>query len=314
MRLLHNSEIQRPINFTYKTILIDGVKIGVIRVPIQSRPYYLERDYGKLKKHVVYIRRGSSTDEASPEEVYSMGRSEVSDTKEVPDLSFEFASLEKRMSIGTEKSIEAILLTIPPIKTIPDYIEEGPLSIHMKPFGHTNYGYYRDLVKYYYVLKKSEKLSFSLKNNSNITVSDIRVELVIEKQDAKFIFFGHDDFPKFPKSHYDPIANIRPLSEQIARDAKPSIKIQDLGDEYRIEVPFEKAQPRQIVFCDEFIFVAANDSYEIYPKVTIYADNIPIPLETSLIIRCNVIGAPGSLEDIEALHAELLATKYTNRR
>ena len=61
-----NSKTQRPINFTYKTILIDGVKIGAIRIPIQSRPLYLEKDYGKLKKHVVYVRRGSSTDEAIP--------------------------------------------------------------------------------------------------------------------------------------------------------------------------------------------------------------------------------------------------------
>ena len=121
-----------------------------------------------------------------PEEVYSMGRAEVSETQEIPDLSFEFANLEKRTSLGAEKNIETILLNIPPVKNIPDYREQGPSG----PFGFSipslnqaRSDYYRDLVKYYYVLKKSEKLSFSLANNSSITVSDIRVDIIIEKQD-----------------------------------------------------------------------------------------------------------------------------------
>lgn len=304
-----NSKTQRPIDFTYSTVLVDGVKVGVIRVPIQTRPYYLEKDYGKLKRHVVYIRRGRSTDEARPEEVYSMGRAEVSETQEVPDLSLEFASLGKRTNLGTEKHIEAILLNIPPIKDIPDYREEqhtDPFNSRIPGFNDARSGYYRDLVKYYYILNKSEELTFSLTNNSSTTVSDIRVEIVIEKQDKKFAFFLDDDFPDFPRSHYDFIENFRPLSDQIARSAKPSLDVQDLGDKYRIEVPFEKAQPRQTVFCDEIIHVEANDEFEISAKVTIYADNIPVPLETPLSIVCNIKEAPGSLEDIEAMHAENL--------
>lgn len=312
-----NSKTQKPINFTYKTILVDGIKIGIIWIPTQSRPYYLEKNFGKLKKHTVYIRRGSSTDEASPEEVHSMGRAEVAEAQEVPDLNFEFASLEKRISLGEEKSIEKVFLDIPPIKSIPDYREEessGPFGIRISSFNlnHLNPDYYRNIVKYYYVLKKSEKLSFSLKNNSSITVSDIRVEIIIEKQGNKFTAFTDDDFPDFPRSEYNAIANIRPLSEQIARNAKPSIKIQDLGDKYRIEVPFEKTLPKQTIFCDESIFIASNNSFEIRAQVLIYADNIPSPLETSLAISCKVIKAPGSLKDIMAIHSETVLTKYSS--
>lgn len=63
-----NTKTQRPIDFEYKTILIDGKKVGSIRIPLQKRPIFLTKDYGKLKKHIVYIRRGSSTDEANPDE------------------------------------------------------------------------------------------------------------------------------------------------------------------------------------------------------------------------------------------------------
>ena len=77
-------------------------------------------------------------------------------------------------------------------------------------------------------------------------------------------------------------------------------------------MPFEKAQPKQTVFSDEWIFVASNDSYEFSAKVTIYADNIPVPLETSLTVQSTVKHAPGSLEIIEAMHGEILLTKYSS--
>jgi len=309
-----NSKTQRPINFMYRTMLIDGVKIGVIKIPIQSRPYYLEKDYGKLKKHVVYVRRGSSTDEASPEEVHSMGRTEVTEAQEIPNLSFEFASLEEHTTLGAEKRIEATLLNVPPIDNLPDYREEEPSGLfgtRISSLFRVNSDYYRELVKYYYILKRSKMLSFSLVNNSSITVSDIRVEITIENKDNKFALFGKDDFPRFPRSHCDLIPNIRPLPEQIARSSKPSIEIQDIGGRYRIEVPFEKVQPKQTVFCNESIFIAANDNFERRAKVVIYADNIPVPIEASLFVRCDVVEAPGSLEDIEAMHAEILQTKYS---
>lgn len=312
-----NSKTQKPIDFNYRTILVDGLKIGVISIPLQSRPYYLEKDYGKLKRHVVYIRRGSSTDEANPDEIHNMGKAEVQDAKESPKIDFAFANLIERTSLGTSMSIEAIVLDIPPLQSIPDYREEqsyGPFGVQLSSMNlnHARTGYYRDLVKYYYVLKKSVKLSFCLVNNSTFTVSDIKVEIIIDKQESAFALFEEDDFPEFPRSHYDMLANIRPISDQLVRHSKPSIDIQDLGDKFRIEVPFEKAQPRQTVFSDEWIFVASNDSYEFTANVTIYADNIPFPLETSIKVKSVVTHESGSLESIESMHKEFLLTKYSS--
>lgn len=312
-----NSKTQKPIDFDYRTFLVDGLKIGVIRIPLQPRPYYLEKDYGKLRRHIVYIRRGSSTDEASPEEIHNMGKAEVQDSQESPKLEFAFASLKERKSVGASMPIEAIVLDIPPLKSMPDYREEEAyepigMRVFSRSLNQARADYYRDLVKYYYFLKKSEKLSFCLSNNSTFTIWDIRVEIIIEKQENAFTLFEEDDFPEFPRSHFDAFANMHPISEQLARNSTPSIEIQDLGDKFRIEVPFEKVQPRQTVFSDECIFLASNDSYELTGNVTIYADNIPSPLETSLTIQSIVTHEPGSLEDIEAMHHEVLLKKYSS--
>jgi hypothetical protein len=71
-----NSKTQRPVNFCYRTVPFEGVKLGIIQIaPQERRPIYLLRDYGKLRKNVVYIRRGTSKGEASPDEIASMGGS-----------------------------------------------------------------------------------------------------------------------------------------------------------------------------------------------------------------------------------------------
>jgi Putative DNA-binding domain len=68
-----NSKTNRPIFFSYNTLTIDNVQVGVICIPEQDRPFFLKKDYGKLKADVVYLRRGSSTGTANPEELHRMG-------------------------------------------------------------------------------------------------------------------------------------------------------------------------------------------------------------------------------------------------
>jgi Putative DNA-binding domain len=68
-----NTKLQRPLALSYEAYPIENVQIGVIHIPLQDRPFYLKKDYGKLKSNVVYIRRSSSTDTASPDEIAKMG-------------------------------------------------------------------------------------------------------------------------------------------------------------------------------------------------------------------------------------------------
>lgn len=73
LQQLVNSKTNRKIDFRYEAVPIDGKTIGVIKIPIQERPTFLNKDYGKLAAHTVYIRRGSSTDTARPDEIAKMG-------------------------------------------------------------------------------------------------------------------------------------------------------------------------------------------------------------------------------------------------
>jgi hypothetical protein len=68
-----NSKTQRPITFSYRAISFHENRVGVFHIPVQRRPLFLMRDYGRLKKEMVYLRRGTSTDIADPDEIAMMG-------------------------------------------------------------------------------------------------------------------------------------------------------------------------------------------------------------------------------------------------
>jgi len=68
-----NLKTQRPIDFSYRTQNVDGKSVGVIAIPLQPRPFFLRRDFGGLPKNTVYLRRGSSTAVADPDEIAKMG-------------------------------------------------------------------------------------------------------------------------------------------------------------------------------------------------------------------------------------------------
>jgi len=67
------SKTQRPLQFRYVPREFEGVQLGLLQIPVQKRPIYLNRDYGRLQQDAVYIRRGSSTDVAKPDELTRMG-------------------------------------------------------------------------------------------------------------------------------------------------------------------------------------------------------------------------------------------------
>jgi hypothetical protein len=70
-----NSKTQRPIEFSYEAFSYKAVPVGIIRVFVQDRPFFTKTQYGKVQANTVYLRRGSSTDVALPDEIALMGTS-----------------------------------------------------------------------------------------------------------------------------------------------------------------------------------------------------------------------------------------------
>ena len=93
-----SSKTNRPVSFSYRPFATGGFQIGVLALPAtDQRPFFLNNDFGLLKKNTVYIRRGSSTAEATPDEVMSMAAR--ASARPQPILTLEFCD-EKRERMG----------------------------------------------------------------------------------------------------------------------------------------------------------------------------------------------------------------------
>src|SRR5262249_34944507 len=68
-----NGKTNRPVEFSYKAYPFEGKQVGIITIPVQERPLFLARSFGRLVKHAVYYRHGSSTAVATPDEIARMG-------------------------------------------------------------------------------------------------------------------------------------------------------------------------------------------------------------------------------------------------
>ena len=72
-----NAKTQRPVEFSYQVVPIKGTTIGVIEIPLQKRPTHLKQRFARLTPDTVFIRDGSSTRVATPDEIAKMGAEEI---------------------------------------------------------------------------------------------------------------------------------------------------------------------------------------------------------------------------------------------
>ena len=110
-----NSKANRPVVFGIEHVSFEDRTLTIIQVKqTQSRPIFLRKNYGRLKANVVYVRHGSSTDEASPDQISEMAREDFFATQ-VPDIALSF-----EISLETwyyelpyrERSLEVDLLAV----------------------------------------------------------------------------------------------------------------------------------------------------------------------------------------------------------
>lgn len=72
------SVIEEPIHFEYFPVVYKGTSCALLHIPSSSaRPHWPKKDFGKLRKHVLYTRRSSGNREASLSEIREMFLSSI---------------------------------------------------------------------------------------------------------------------------------------------------------------------------------------------------------------------------------------------
>lgn len=199
-----NSKAKPKLEFRYEEGIYDGKPIAIITIPKQSRPFFLEKPYGALKSNTVYVRRGSSTDEADPVEVARMGHFDAGRGSIGVDLLF--------LDSHDDPLPDAVDLRLLSFSEIPDYASRRPSDSYgfaMSSIWSDNRDYNRDcanfLVNYYSLID----VSFELTNRSAFSLSNAKLEITVEALEGQKIrLLTGSDYPDLPVRGWNHLDNI----------------------------------------------------------------------------------------------------------
>jgi hypothetical protein len=292
-----NAKVNRPIEFSYRTIEFEGVKVGLFQMPTQKRPFHLKKDFGKLKSNTVYIRRGSSTDTASLDEVASMGAEMPSEQARKPVLETFLVHGKHDEFQQRHVKTQTINATIPSDHDIPDYGSKYQSigGMHAIPSLdlYINHDFYREKAKYMAAISKVKGFKIGAHNSGSLSAKDVKVILEIEGDPEELIVCERQKLPDSPDSNRTFVG-----AGFLGKNTTPDIKVQKTISGWRVTCTLGKIQPQELISTFDRIYVGAENSRTIKIDVKIYCDDLPGPVSDSFEIALDVIHRTVSVEEL----------------
>ena len=272
-----NSKTQMPVTFSYHEAVHDGMPIGIIHVPLQSRPIYATADYGRVKKEAVYIRRGSSTATANPAEVIQMGAP-------APVLggqpSVELHLVDRETGRRLEQPLRAEHPTcyeVPPREEIPDYKRvraTGTGQFGLMPYDlrGTNADYYREVAAYVQA-RACLPVSLELENTGGGVIHDARFIAVVPDSNRRLELRGPEDEPSEPEP-----GALGLISRGLGAGIRHDVYVAREGDAWQVECEFGKLQPWSKARLGDDLLIGSLDAGELDIRGRVYGDNVSSPI------------------------------------
>jgi len=298
-----NRKTNRPVRFRYEACEIEGKQVGVFRIELQPRPVFLKRDFGKLKKQCVYVRRGSSTDPtkpADPDEISQMGLGNVFDQRDAL-LTVRFAKLNTDEVLGEEIEWSADFFEMPKADAIPPFEERRtavdlpghdrmylPAPSEVNPLRQPNRDYFREIAKYLYFHRLFKQIRLVISNVGKTHATDVRLEIRIPLT-SNIELADYSGEPEEPEKFSDSYL----LSSASSIGIRPVIKepgwveLDKNEDDWKLEIECGNLQPGRSVWTD-FFYVGIRTSGETILKGKCFAGNLSEPEEFKLAIRTDV--------------------------
>ena len=290
---LVNSKTNRDIEFSYQTFLTGGVEIGIIEIPIQKRPFYLTRKFGKVDKDTVYKRDGSSTAVASPDEIARMGAEQGSD--ETPELILEWADLEKRVVLPSPFTVKTLFLA----PQLPRDTFEVPRqsSLHLLDIHRDNRSYSPEIISYAHDMAFLRPFGLRLKNCSGTVGRHVRFVGWVQRKNEDCILDLSDQPIRPRRRSVDSLAeSVIPLAEQLRGRHDPRVK--ELSDGWEVVVDFGDVRPQDEVWTDSALFIGSGGGNTTL-EGELRGHNIPEPIRCLLEISIQVENRPMKKSDVE---------------
>ena len=288
-----NSKTQQPIEFSYQPFLTENVEIGVIEIPIQERPFYLKKKFGKLDDNVVYKRDGSSTAIATPDEIAKMGAKQ--DSGGTPQLVLEWADIEKRVVFPSPHTVKSLFLN----PQLPDntFDISHPLYGSLIDNLHDNGNYSQEIILYAWQMAFLKSFGLRLFNDSGAVGKRVRFVGSVIK-DSAVIVLDCTDQPTRPYRNrmFGITESIVPISQQLRSNPDPCVR--ELDDKWEITIDFGDVRPREKIWTTNSLFIGSRNGITRL-EGELQGDNIPEPIPCVLEISFEVEQRPMERSDVE---------------
>ncbi len=246
-----NSKTNKPIPFlAYPCKMSSGVVLQVIEIGvcIRDRPFHLKKDYGKLHYRDVWVRAGTSSHIATPEEVAAMGRAAV-EFENAPDIKTSLVSEN-----GDTGDLVSVCITCD-IKQEDNGIKRKLAYLS----GGTEYD------RYIWLKTNVAKLHFRLEaeNVSRVNAEGLKYQYELKCDDGSVVW---SDAPAFGGSPFD-FGRV-PFSSALnqTKDLRPKEK--------------------DTCAADMYLEVVHGGKFSI--EVTVYGKNIPEPIKETFAYSVSV--------------------------
>lgn len=274
-----NSKTNRKVALSYECVSFQGVQLGVISIPKQPRPTFATAMFGKVQKHAVYYRMGSSTNIAKPDEIAAMGAADAIPAHASPTLDFQFADIEQRTPIGTEI---AITCTSGTIAKLPDFgSDDQYLSFRRSML---NREYWREMASHMLFNRMVSPISSVIANRGRSTAIDARVVLELEPK-STLLIGDRSKIIDRPSQNFDPASGV--TSIHLERTFGRA-EVVSTADRIEITLQFGKIQPHASAWSKQAFFLGATASGVYKGHAVIYADNLAEPVRRPIAFTIDV--------------------------
>lgn len=168
-----NEKTNRVVAFSSYSVEIDGANIiQVIEIPVQrKRPYFPIKSWGGINSNTVFVRSGSSTRIATPDEIAQMGKEEqLKQNQRLIDISLIVPGNES--DDINFKAFKVSLTGKPPVDIIPDRLDVASLS---RPISFTErFTYVRDVFR-------TMRVEVGLENKSDLSAEQLKIKSSISR-------------------------------------------------------------------------------------------------------------------------------------
>ncbi|GBF40637.1 AlbA family DNA-binding domain-containing protein [Leptospira johnsonii] len=268
-----NSKTNQICNFSYSTFTYDNATFGIIKIPVQKRPIYLKKDYGKLKKNVVYIRRGSSTSEANLEEISLMGVP-ISGIRKYPEIDINFNDLETGESLGKDVKCRSKIYSIS--DNIPNY-EEAKDSFSYLP-KYENRNYYREVFEYIRFFNGYAPLKFQLINKGDIEAKNIKLDLIFLDTDIEIKHDGEK--PREPSQ-----SQFMALETVMTGKGEDYFTIERRSNKITAHMEVGILHAKRDLEAIGTLYINPTRERDLYIEARVYCDGVDHPFVSSLKIQ-----------------------------